>query len=147
MQDLLVLDKYGFLNDEPIDGERTVTALAATRKRLWSKLGKIREQWHIWCFYLHVEAIGMRGDQTAKREYCVWHDDWGTEATGRMAGTNAAVGASLFISQSRTGGDGLVDPEIYFDSDTYLSKLQKRDGIHVEWNDSLIMQEPLQRVA
>lgn len=147
MSDALVLNKYGLLDDEPVDGPGTLTAFAATRKRIWRKLGGHRERWYQWCFYLNVEIIGRRGNQAFAREYRVWHDDWGTEATGRMTGINAGVGALLLARHGSKGRGGFIDPEAYFDPTEYIEELKLRAGVHLEWSESPVTQRPLERVA
>ena len=147
MEDLLVLNKYGLLDGEPLDGPGTATAFAATRQRIWAKLGGARETWHRWALYLNVEAVARRGDEIVRREYSVWHEDWGTEAIGRMTGVNAAVGALLLARHGGKDGVGFVDPEVYFDPSEYLAELQLRDGMRVEWAESGVPQHPLERVA
>jgi saccharopine dehydrogenase-like NADP-dependent oxidoreductase len=147
MADIEVLNRYGLLDDVSLDdGPERVTALSATRKRIWTKIGGLRETWHQWCFYLVVDVVGMRKGSMVSRTYRVWHDDWGTEGTGRMTGVNAAIGALLLARRGRRAV-GFTDPEEYFDPDEYLEELQTRDGIHVDWSETSVSTSVLERAA
>jgi saccharopine dehydrogenase (NAD+, L-lysine-forming) len=124
MEDIRVLNEYGLLDAEAIEG---------TKARIWARKGGIRDDTPRRLF-VNVEVVGARGGETWRRIYDASHPDWGPEGTGKMTGICAAVGAQLLARHGRTQA-GFVDPEAYFDPDEFLAELDSRGTITVNWRD------------
>lgn len=135
MEDVRVLNKYGLLSE---------AALEATKERIWEQFGGKRDL-APWALFVKVEVVARRDGQAVRRIYDVSHPlDWGHEATGRMTGVCAAVGAQLLARHGRTQ-PGFVDPEIYYDPDEFLAELHGRGSVSVAWTDSTINGRRLER--
>jgi saccharopine dehydrogenase-like NADP-dependent oxidoreductase len=128
MEDMSVLNKYGLL------GEAT---LETTKSVVWDRFGGQRDA-APWMLFLNVEVVGVRDGDTVRRVYNVSHPiDWNQEATGRMTGICAAVGAQLLARHGR-GQAGFVDPEAYYDPQEFLVELERRGTISVARSESIV---------
>jgi saccharopine dehydrogenase (NAD+, L-lysine-forming) len=137
MADMVVLNKYGLL-----DGP----ALESTKERIWERFGGQGDE-RGWYLFVQVEVIAGEGGDAVRRVYDVVHPtDWGREATGRMTGVCAAVGAELLARHGRAA-PGFVDPEAYYDPQEYLDELRKRGTVSVGWSDTPVPGPELDRVA
>ena len=137
MEDVRVLNKYGLLSE---------AALEATKERIWERFGGERDL-APWTLFVNVEVVGSRDGETVRRVYEVSHPlDWGQEATGRMTGVCAAVGAQLLARHGRRQA-GLVDPEVYYDPDEFLAELEQRGSVSVASSDDIVSGRPLERTA
>jgi saccharopine dehydrogenase-like NADP-dependent oxidoreductase len=135
MADFAVLNRYGLL-----DGG----AVEATKEQIWRRFGGRRDD-SGWYLFVQVEVIAVRENgEATRRVYNVHHPlDWRHEATGRMTGVCAAVGAQL-LARRGTSRAGFVDPEVYYDPNEYLAELEKRRSVSVEWTDSLVTDRELE---
>jgi lysine 6-dehydrogenase len=86
-----------------------------------------------WAFLLCVEVKGTRAGREASRIYRTSHpgmNDWGQQATARMTGIPASIGAQL-LAHGEARGTGVMAPEAAFASHRFISELARRD-IRVE---------------
>ena len=91
--------------------------------------------------------IGTRDGAAVRRVYDASHAlDWGQQATGRVTGVCAAVGAQLLGRHGRTS-PGFVDPEVYYDPTEFLEELGKRGTVSVTWADTQLEGAALERAA
>lgn len=86
-----------------------------------------------WAFLLHVEVEGTREGRAARRVYRTSHPDmatWGRQATAKMTGIPASIGAQL-LAQGGVRRTGVLAPEVAFEPARFIAELTKR-GIFVE---------------
>lgn len=128
MDDVRVLNEYGLLSG---------TTLEATKAVVWERFGGERDV-DPWMLFLNVEVLGKQEGETVRRVYDVSHPiDWNQEATGRMTGLCAAVGAQLLARHGRTQA-GFVDPEVYYDPHEFLVELGRREGVSVACSENIV---------
>ena len=135
MEDVRVLNKYGLLDRG---------ALEATKARVWERFGGERDT-APWTLFVNVEVIGVRDGEPRRRVYNASHPlDWGQEATGRMTGVCAGVGAQLLGRHGRTR-TGFVDPEVYYDPHEFLAELERRGTVTVTSAESPVSAAAIER--
>ena len=135
MADMSVLNKYGLLDE---------ATLETTKSVVWDRFGGQRDV-APWMLFLNVEVVGSRDGDTVRRVYDVSHPiDWNQEATGRMTGICAAVGAQLLARHGRRQA-GFVDPEVYYDPHEFLVELECRGTISVACSESIVNGWSLER--
>lgn len=86
-----------------------------------------------WAFLLHVEVEGTREGRVARRVYRTTHPNmatWGRQATAKMTGIPASIGAQL-LAHGAVHRKGVLAPEVAFDPAQFIHELRKR-GIYVE---------------
>lgn len=86
-----------------------------------------------WAFLLYVEVQGTRAGLAAKRMYRTSHpgmSEWGRQATAKMTGIPASIGAQL-LAQGKVQRTGVMAPEAAFDPTTFIAELARR-GIRVD---------------
>lgn len=86
-----------------------------------------------WAFLLYVEVKGTHAGREASRIYRTSHpgmSDWGLQATAKMTGIPASIGAQL-LAHGEGQGKGVMAPEIAFESTRFIAELARR-GIRVE---------------
>ena len=86
-----------------------------------------------WAFLLYVEVKGTRAGREARRMYRTSHpgmSDWGRQATAKMTGIPASIGAQL-LANGESRGTGVYAPEAVFDPAGFIAELARR-GIRVE---------------
>jgi len=94
--------------------------------------------WHAndagdWAFLLYVEVKGTRAGREASRIYRTSHpgmSEWGQQATAKMTGIPASIGAQL-LAHGAGRGTGVMAPEAAFASHRFIAELARRD-IRVE---------------
>lgn len=144
MNDMRVLNKYGLLDSVELPGMPGVTALDATRARIWQKLGGIRTDPCL--LFTQVEILGTLDGRTIRRVYNLTHPvDWGDVATGRQTGICAAVGAQLLAKHGTGEHTGFVDPEVYYDPEEFIVELRKRGTLELTWADTEISADVIER--
>lgn len=82
-----------------------------------------------WCFYVNVEVKGRKGKSDVTATYNLSHPgraEWGEEATGRVTGIPASIGAQM-IAQGRALSPGVLGPEAAFEPWEFFAELAKRD--------------------
>jgi len=137
MDDVRILNEYGLL---------TGATLEATKAVVWDRFGGERDV-APWMLFLNVEVVGRQEGETVRRVYDVSHPiDWNQEATGRMTGLCAAVGAQLLARHGRTQA-GFVDPEVYYDPHEFLVELGRREGVSVARRDNIVSGRPPERAT
>lgn len=135
MDDMRVLNKYGLLDSVELPGVPGVTAMDATRARIWQKLGGVRTSPCL--LFTQVEIIGVHSGRTMRRIYDLTHPlEWGDDSTGRQTGICAAVGAQLLAKHGTQETAGFVDPEIYYDPFEFIAELQDKGTLELTWVDS-----------
>lgn len=135
MNDMRVLNKYGLLDSVELPDVPGMTAMDATRARIWQKWGGTRTSPCL--LFTQVEVIGSRDGQSIRRVYDLTHPlDWGDVATGRQTGVCAAVGAQLLAKHGAGQRSGFIDPEVYYDPYEFIAELQKRGTLRLSWTDS-----------
>ena len=144
MADMRVLNKYGLLDSVELPGISGVTAMDATRARIWQKLGGIRTSPCL--LFTQVEIIGTQSDRTVRRVYDLTHPlEWGDDSTGRQTGICAAVGAQLLAKHGTKQTVGFVDPEVYYDPFEFIDVLRGRGTLELSWHDSEVSQGVIER--
>lgn len=86
-----------------------------------------------WAFLLYVEVKGTRAGREATLTYRTSHpgmSDWGQQATAKMTGIPASIGAQL-LARGEGRGTGVFAPEAVFDPTGFIAELARR-GIRVE---------------
>jgi lysine 6-dehydrogenase len=86
-----------------------------------------------WAFLLYVKVKGTRSGRQAYRIYRTSHPDmheWGKQATSKMTGIPASIGAQL-LAHNEVHGVGVLAPEAAFEPARFISELARR-GIRVE---------------
>jgi lysine 6-dehydrogenase len=86
-----------------------------------------------WAFLLYVEVKGTRAGREAYRIYRTSHPnmhEWGRQATAKMTGIPASIGAQL-LAHGEVHGVGVLAPEAAFEPARFISELARR-GIRVE---------------
>jgi lysine 6-dehydrogenase len=86
-----------------------------------------------WAFLLHVEVVGRRDGREARRIYRTSHpamSEWGRQATAKMTGIPASIGAQL-LARGEARGIGVMAPEAAFDPLRFIGELAPR-GIRIE---------------
>jgi len=86
-----------------------------------------------WAFLLSVEVKGTRSGREAYRIYRTSHPgmhEWGRQATAKMTGIPASIGAQL-LAHDEVRGIGVLAPEAAFEPARFISELARR-GIRVE---------------
>ena len=86
-----------------------------------------------WAFLLYVEVKGTRSGREAYRIYRTNHPgmhEWGRQATAKMTGIPASIGAQL-LAHGQVCGIGVLAPEAAFEPARFISELARR-GIRVE---------------
>lgn len=86
-----------------------------------------------WAFLLHVEVKGTHAGRQAARIYRTSHpgmNDWGRQATAKMTGIPASIGAQL-LAHGEARGSGVLAPEAAFEPTRFIAELARR-GIRVE---------------
>ena len=86
-----------------------------------------------WAFLLHVEVEGTHQGRVARRVYRTTHPDmatWGRQATARMTGIPASIGAQL-LAHGAVRRTGVMAPEAAFEPARFIQELGAR-GIYVE---------------
>ena len=86
-----------------------------------------------WAFLLYVEVKGTRLGREARRMYRTSHpgmSDWGRQATAKMTGIPASIGAQL-LAHGEARGSGVMAPEAAFEPLRFIEELARR-GIRVE---------------
>lgn len=86
-----------------------------------------------WAFLLYVEVKGTRSGREAYRIYRTSHpgmSEWGRQATAKMTGIPASIGAQLLAHGERLA-IGVLAPEAAFEPARFIGELARR-GIRVE---------------
>ncbi len=86
-----------------------------------------------WAFLLYVEVKGTRAGREARRIYRTSHpgmSDWGQQATAKMTGIPASIGAQL-LARGEGFRAGVMAPEAAFTPHSFITELARR-GIRVE---------------
>src|SRR2546428_7130537 len=86
-----------------------------------------------WAFLLYVEVKGTRSGREAYRIYRTSHpgmSDWGQQATAKMTGIPACIGAQL-LARGEGFRAGVMAPEAAFTPHSFITELARR-GIRVE---------------
>jgi saccharopine dehydrogenase (NAD+, L-lysine-forming) len=86
-----------------------------------------------WAFLLYVEVKGTRAGRVATRIYRTSHpgmNEWGRQATAKMTGIPASIGAQL-LARGEVASTGVLAPEAAFEPARFISELARR-GIRVE---------------
>lgn len=144
MDDMRVLNKYGLLDSVELPGVPGVTAMEATRARIWQKLGGVRTSPCL--LFTQVEIVGVQSGRMRRRIYDLTHPlDWGDDSTGRQTGVCAAVGAQLLARHGTQGRVGFVDPEVYFDPFEFIAELQGKGTLELTWVDSEMQVDVIER--
>lgn len=86
-----------------------------------------------WAFLVYVEVTGVRQGRQAQRIYRTSHpgmSDWGKQATAKMTGIPASIGAQL-LAHGEVRANGVMAPEAAFEPLRFIEELARR-GIRVE---------------
>ena len=86
-----------------------------------------------WAFLLYVEVKGTRAGREARRIYRTSHpgmSHWGQQATAKMTGIPASIGAQL-LARGEGRRTGMMAPEAAFTPHHFIAELARR-GIRVE---------------
>jgi len=86
-----------------------------------------------WAFLLYVEVKGTRSGREAYRIYRTGHpgmSEWGRQATAKMTGIPASIGAQL-LAHGEVRDTGVLAPEAAFEPARFIGELARR-GIRVE---------------
>jgi lysine 6-dehydrogenase len=86
-----------------------------------------------WAFLLYVEVQGTRSGREAYRIYRTGHpgmSEWGRQATAKMTGIPASIGAQL-LAHGEVRDTGVLAPEAAFEPARFIGELARR-GIRVE---------------
>jgi len=86
-----------------------------------------------WAFLLYVEVKGTRAGREARRIYRTSHpgmSNWGQQATAKMTGIPASIGAQL-LARGEGRSTGVLAPEAAFTPHHFIAELARR-GIRVE---------------
>src|SRR5215471_9436379 len=86
-----------------------------------------------WVFLLYVEVKGTHAGRQAYRIYRTSHpgmQEWGRQATAKMTGIPASIGAQL-LAQNDVHRTGVMAPEAAFKPTRFIAELARR-GIRVE---------------
>jgi lysine 6-dehydrogenase len=86
-----------------------------------------------WAFLLYVEVKGTRAGREARRIYRTSHpgmSNWGQQATAKMTGIPASIGAQL-LARGEGRRTGVLAPEAAFTPHHFIAELARR-GIRVE---------------
>jgi len=86
-----------------------------------------------WAFLLYVEVKGTHAGREAYRIYRTSHpgmSEWGRQATAKMTGIPASIGAQL-LAHGGAHATGVLAPEAAFDPTRFIAELARR-GIRVE---------------
>lgn len=129
MEDMRVLNKYGLLDEVPLDGAAGRTVRQVIRDRIWQLHGEARDD-RGWALVCTVEVVGVHAGRAVKRTYRTGHPAWGHDVTGRVTGVCAAVGAEI-LATAPPPASGWLDPELAFDPAAFLSALAERQCIPV----------------
>src|SRR6266849_2894964 len=81
-----------------------------------------------WAFLLYVEVKGTRLGREARRMYRTSHpgmSDWGRQATSKMTGIPASIGAQL-LAHREARGSGVMAPEAAFEPLRFIEELALR---------------------
>jgi saccharopine dehydrogenase-like NADP-dependent oxidoreductase len=143
MDDMRVLNKYGLLDPAPVAGMDGLTIREAIRDRIWDVLGGERDD-KGWAMNCTVEIVGQHNGQGIIRTYQTGSPDWHHDATGRITGTCAAVGAEI-LAQRKDSAPGWIDPETIFDPYEFLEALEERGSISVIQSEKALDGKPIQR--
>lgn len=144
MNDVRVLNKYGLLDSVELPNLSGVTAMEATRSRIWETHGGRRTSPCL--LFTQVEVLGTLDGRMIRRVYDLTHPlDWGDDATGRQTGICAAVGAELLAQHGSSADVGFVDPEVYYDPDEFIARLRDRGTLSLSWADTEVSTEAVQR--
>lgn len=82
-----------------------------------------------WCFYVNVEVKGRNAHSAVTATYNLSHPgtaEWGQEATGRVTGIPASIGAQM-IAAGRALSPGVLGPEAAFEPWDFFTELAKRE--------------------
>lgn len=117
-------NEVGLLDAEPINGAvpKDVLRDLFLRNGDWPGPGE-------WCFYVNVEVKGRNSDSQVTATYNLSHPGtamWGEDATGRVTGIPASIGAQM-IAQGRALSPGVLGPEAAFEPWDFFAELAKRD--------------------
>jgi lysine 6-dehydrogenase len=135
MQALRLFLNYRLITNDSV--QVNGTKLRA-KEFLRAHLLQAESNWHVrdegdWAFLLYVEVKGTRAGREASRIYRTSHpgmSDWGQQATAKMTGIPASIGAQL-LAHGEGRGAGVVAPEAAFESHRFIAELARRD-IRVE---------------
>src|SRR6266571_130962 len=86
-----------------------------------------------WAFLLYVEVKGSKSGREARRIYRTSHPGmsvWGQQATAKMTGIPASIGAQL-LAHGEVRRTGVLAPEATFEPTRFITELARRD-IRVE---------------
>src|SRR5258708_26785120 len=81
-----------------------------------------------WAFLLYVEVKGRCAGREARCIYRTVHpgmSDWGSQATAKMTGIPASIGAQL-LARGEGQGSGVMAPEAAFAPTRFMSELPRR---------------------
>ncbi|HET8852436.1 MAG TPA: saccharopine dehydrogenase NADP-binding domain-containing protein, partial [Ktedonobacteraceae bacterium] len=82
----------------------------------------------IWAFLLYVEVKGTRAGREARRIYRTSHpgmSNWGQQATAKMTGIPASIGAQL-LARGEGRRTGVLAPEAAFTPHHFIAELARR---------------------
>jgi lysine 6-dehydrogenase len=135
MQALRLFLNYRLITNDSV--QVNGTKLRA-KEFLRAHLLQAESNWHVrdagdWAFLLYVEVKGTRAGREASRIYRTSHpgmNEWGQQATAKMTGIPASIGAQL-LAHDEGRGAGVVAPEAAFESHRFIAELARRD-IRVE---------------
>lgn len=135
MQALRLFLSYRLITSDPVQvNGTTVRAKEFLRAHLLEQAasGHAHDEGD-WAFLLHVEVEGTRDGRAARRIYRTSHPDmsaWGRQATAKMTGIPASIGAQL-LARGAVQRRGVLAPEAAFDPAVFIAALATR-GIQVE---------------
>jgi lysine 6-dehydrogenase len=82
-----------------------------------------------WAFLLNVEVVGKKADSKVTATYNLSHpptDRWGQEATGKVTGIPASIGAQR-LAKGEVLRQGVLGPEAAFEPWPFFADLAKRE--------------------
>jgi len=132
MQDVMVLNRYGLLDDVHIDHRGAkVNVYDLVMERVWRKYGGALDD-DLWALFLNVEVTGTRGNEPVRRIYNVTHPvQWKDKSMAKLTGINAAIGSVLLVRSGRRPA-GILDPEEVYNPTEYLAELEKHREVGLD---------------
>lgn len=133
MQALRVFADYGLTGNQHVSFRgQEINAKEFLREHILQHAAGVGEDGE-WAFFLSVEVLGQR---EGKKMRCVYRSRhparalWGTNATARMTGVPASIGAQKLARGEATRA-GVVAPEVCFEPNAFFAELARR-GIFIE---------------
>ena len=120
--------EVGLLSTEP----RDVAGHQIAPKEILRSLFLANGEWPgegEWAFLLNVEVVGSKGDSTVTATYNLSHPPtsrWGREATGKVTGIPAAIGAQR-LAKGEVLRQGVLGPEAAFEPWPFFADLARRE--------------------